>query len=51
MFWQLMSRKMEEIRSLDRDRIASQRRMLLWLAASCVGAGVGFILAIERSVK
>ncbi len=45
------SRKMDETRMLDDQRIASQRRMLLWLAASCFAAGAGFILAIERSVK
>jgi len=40
------SKKLDETRMLDDQRIATQRKTLLWLVAGILAAGVGFILAL-----
>ncbi|MEI6871249.1 MAG: hypothetical protein WCL08_03110 [Verrucomicrobiota bacterium] len=42
------SNKRDETRLLDAQRIASERRTLLWLVLGGLGAGLGFILSIRR---
>ncbi len=40
--------KSDETRLLDAQRIARERRTLLWLVLGGLGAGLGFILSIRR---
>jgi len=42
------SDKLDETRQLDAQRIAQERKTLLWLVVSGLGAGLGFILSIRR---
>jgi hypothetical protein len=47
----LQSAKLEETRKLDSERIARQRRILVWLIAGVLAAGISFVITIwTRSI-
>ena len=45
----LQSGKLEETRKLDAERIARQRRILIWLIAGVLAAGISFLVTIRTS--
>jgi len=45
----LQSGKLEETRKFDAERIARQRRILIWLIAGILAAGISFVITIWTS--